>query len=100
MRFTSDSIATQHRYVKCEQIIKQVESQLPNYKNFVYDTTRFTYTIGGMIIFPKLRGSMNQDRDTNPMIADRWDLSLNYLLISRDMLSFSFCRIFLIKTEM
>ena len=29
-----------------------------------------------MIIFPKLRGSMNQDRGTNPMISDRWDLSL------------------------
>lgn len=76
MRFASDSIATQHRYIKCEQVIEQVKLQLPNYKNFVYDTTRFTYTIGGMIIFPKLRGSMNQDRGTNPMIADRWDLSL------------------------
>ena len=75
MRFASDSIATQHRYIKCEQVIEQVKLQLPNYKNFVYDTTRFTYTIGGMIIFPKLRGSMNQNRGTNPMIADRWDLS-------------------------
>lgn len=76
MRFASDSIATQHRYIKCEHVIRQVESQMPNYRSFVYDTTRFTYTIGGMIIFPKLRGSMNQDRGTNPMIADRWDLSL------------------------
>lgn len=71
MRFASDSIATQHRYIKCEHVIRQVESQMPNYRSFVYDTTRFTYTIGGMIIFPKLRGSMNQDRGTNPMIADR-----------------------------
>ena len=76
MRFASDSIATQHRYIKCEHVIRQVESQMPNYRSFVDDTTRFTYTIGGMIIFPKLRGSMNQDRGTNPMIADRWDLSL------------------------
>lgn len=64
MRFASDSIATQHRYIKCEHVIRQVESQMPNYRSFVYDTTRFTYTIGGMIIFPKLRGSMNQDRGT------------------------------------
>lgn len=78
MRFASDSIATQHRYIKCEHVIRQVESQMPNYRSFVYDTTRFTYTIGGMIIFPKLRGSMNQDRGTNPMIADRWDLSFAY----------------------
>lgn len=76
MRFASDSIATEHRYIKCEQVIRQVELQMPNYRSFVHDAIRFTYTIGGMIIFPKLRGSMNQDRGTNPMIVDRWDLSL------------------------
>lgn len=80
MKFASDSMATQHRYIKCSEVIKQVEEKMAergeDYKKFVYDTTRFTYTMGGMIIFPKLMGSMNQDRGTSPMIADRWDLTL------------------------
>lgn len=98
MRFASDSIATQHRYIKCEHVIRQVESQMPNYRSFVYDTTRFTYTIGGMIIFPKLRGSMNQDRGTNPMIADRYrktrdekikkEIQENYLLTALSIIAF------------
>ena len=32
MRFASDSIATEHRYIKCEQVIRQVELQMPNYR--------------------------------------------------------------------
>lgn len=76
MRFASDSIATQHRYIKCTDVINEVSKEMEDYHQFVYDTTRFTYTMGGMMIFPKLRGSMNQDRGTNPMIADRWDLTL------------------------
>ena len=76
MRFASDSIATQHRYIKCAGVINEVSKQMEDYHQFVYDTTRFTYTMGGMIIFPKLRGSMNQDRGTNPYISDRWDLTL------------------------
>lgn len=76
MKFASDSIATQHRYVKCANVIKEVQQQIEDYRQFVYDTTRFMYTIGGMIIFPRLCGSMNQDRGTNPLISDRWDLTL------------------------
>ena len=76
MRFASDSIFTQHRYIKCEKVIGQVKEKMDDYKQFVHNTSCLSYTIGGMIIFPKLRGSMNQDRGTNPMISDRWDLSL------------------------
>lgn len=76
MRFASDSMTTSHRYIKCKTVIQQVEKQTDNYRQFVEESLCSTYTIGGMIIFPKLRGSMNQDRGTNPMIADRWDLTL------------------------
>lgn len=76
MRFASDSITTSHRYIKCQSIVHQVEQQTDNYRQFVEDALCATYTMGGMIIFPKLRGSMNQDRGTNPMIADRWNLTL------------------------
>lgn len=76
MRFASDSIFTQHRYKKCLPILQLLEKQIPDYKKFVSDTLRLSYTIGGMIIFPKMKGSMNQDRGTNPMITDRWDMTL------------------------
>lgn len=76
MRFASDSMTTSHRYIKCKTVIQQVEKQTDDYRQFVEDSLCSTYTIGGMIIFPKLRGSMNQDRGTNPMISDRWDLTL------------------------
>lgn len=76
MRFASDSIFTQHRYKKCLHILQLLEKQIPDYRKFVSDTLRLSYTIGGMIIFPKMKGSMNQDRGTNPMIADRWDMTL------------------------
>ena len=76
MRFGSDSIVTQHRYKKCEKVIREVENIVPNYKEYVIQVLRETYTIGGMIIFPKIRNSMNQLRGTNPMIRDRWDLTL------------------------
>ena len=59
MRCASDSIATQHRYIKCTDVIKEVSKEMEDYHQFVCDTTRFTYTMGGMIIFPKLSGSMN-----------------------------------------
>ena len=35
-----------------------------------------TYTIGGMIIFPKHRNSINQNKGTNKLISDRFDLTL------------------------
>ena len=34
------------------------------------------YTVGGAIIFPVHRSSMNQRRGCNKTISDRWDLTL------------------------
>ena len=42
------------------------------YENFL----RQAYTIGGSIIFPKHQSSKNQNRGTNQIISDRWDLTL------------------------
>ena len=53
-----------------------VANNLPNYKNFIEDFTRKSYTIGGEIIFPKMKGSINQTRGCNPFIIDRFDLTL------------------------
>ena len=37
---------------------------------------RRSYTIGGEVIFPKHRNSINQTRGTNPQISDCFDLTL------------------------
>ena len=75
-RFSSDSIIVSFRYNKYRHMIKQVMNHLPNYKKFMEDYTRRSYTIGGSIIFPKLKGSINQMRGCNPFIIDRFDLTL------------------------
>ena len=76
MRFGSDSIIVELRYKKYRHIIDQVMKIVPDYKAFYEELLRKSYTIGGMIIFPKHMGSMNQDRGTNKLISDRWDLTL------------------------
>ena len=75
-RFSSDSIITSFRYQKYRFMIKQVMNYLPNYKDFIENFTRKSYTIGGEIIFPKMKGSINQTRGCNPFIVDRFDLTL------------------------
>ncbi|MGN1096255.1 MAG: DUF6994 family protein [Christensenellales bacterium] len=47
-----------------------------DYKKFIEDYTRKSYTIGGAIIFPKMKGSINQMRGCNSHIRDRFDLTL------------------------
>ena len=75
-RFGSDSIIASFRYKKYRFMIKKVMDFLPNYKDFMEEYTRKTYTIGGSIIFPKMQGSINQARGCNPFIRDRFDLTL------------------------
>ncbi len=74
--FGSDSIITSFRYKKYKLMIKQLMEFLPDYKKFMEDYTRKSYTIGGSIIFPKIKGSINQIRGFNPFIKDRFDLTL------------------------
>ena len=76
MRFSSDNIATSFRYERCRKLLESVESNMDDYHTFVEDFIRKTYTIGGSIIFPRHRNSINQIKGTNRYIADRWDLTL------------------------
>ena len=76
MRFSSDSIAVGFRYERCRQLIESVESSMTDYHGFVEDFMRKAYTIGGSIIFPRHRNSINQIKGTNRSISDRWDLTL------------------------
>ena len=75
-RFGSDSIIVSFRYKRKRELINAVESFVPNYRSFMEDYVHKSYTIGGMTIFPKHQSSINQNKGTNPLIADRWDLTL------------------------
>lgn len=74
-RFGSDSITASFRY-KDYKLIKEVEKTIPDYHSFMEEFIRKTYTIGGMMIFPKRRGGINQARGFHAQIRDRWDLTL------------------------
>lgn len=76
-RFGSDSITASFRYNKYRTMLDKIKQAVPNYRHFMEDYLRKSYTIGGSIIFPKRRsGSINQSRGCNPQIKDRWDLTL------------------------
>lgn len=75
-RFSSDSIIASFRYEKYRYLLDEVKKFVPDYKVFVENYLHESYTIGGMIIFPKHVRSINQARGTNTKIRDRWDLTL------------------------
>ena len=76
MCFSSDSITTGFRYHKYKRMLDEVAEHVPDYKVFVEKYVYDFYTIGGMIIFPLMRSSINQMRGTNARVSDRWDLTL------------------------
>ena len=75
-RFGSDSVVTSFRNPRCRDLIYEVREAIPDYKHYVEEYVHRAYTIGGSIIFPKHKNSMNQQRGTNALIGDRWDLTL------------------------
>lgn len=75
-RFGSDSITTGFRYNKYNWMIENVKKTKSDYREYMEDYIRKTYTIGGNIIFPKRKDSINQRRGCDPRIRDRWDLTL------------------------
>lgn len=76
MRFGSDSITASFRYRDCREMLGAVARLLPDYRSLVENFLHRAYTVGGMIIFPRHPGSINQCRGTNRVIRDRWDLTL------------------------
>lgn len=55
---------------------KYVEENISNFAQFKEDYWHKTYTIGGSIIFPMHKWSMNQARGCSVKVCDRWDLTL------------------------
>ena len=75
-RFGSDSIIVSFRYEKYRYMLDSVKKAVPDYRAFVENYLHRAYTIGGMMIFPKHAGSINQAKGTNKKLCDRWDLTL------------------------
>ena len=75
-RFGSDAIIVGFRYQKYRYMMDQVAERVGDFKQYFEDLIRKSYTIGGTIIFPKHPSSMNQNKGTNVLISDRWDLTL------------------------
>lgn len=75
-RFGSDSIFASFRYNKYRYMLDEVQKAVSDYRSFVENYLHKSYTIGGMMIFPKHSGSINQIRGTNHKVCDRWDLTL------------------------
>lgn len=75
-RFASDTIIVDFRYVRYAWMLEQVRQVVPDYRAFVEENVRESYTIGGTIIFPKHPGSINQAKGRNARISDRWDLTM------------------------
>ncbi|MBR5715637.1 MAG: hypothetical protein IKX59_03560 [Bacteroidales bacterium] len=75
MWFSSDSITASflHRRFPLKGYVEQ---NLPNFDEFKREYWHKTYTIGGAIIFPLGRWTMNQARGCSARICDRWDLTL------------------------
>lgn len=75
-RFGSDSIIATFRWRKNQKLIAQVFDKVGDYKTYYENILHASYTIGGMIIFPKHKASINQNRGRNGLISDRWDMTL------------------------
>lgn len=73
--FGCDSITASFLHARFP-LRKYVEEHIPNFSQFKEDYFHKTYTIGGSIIFPMHRWSMNQARGCSVKVCDRWDLTL------------------------
>ena len=74
--FGSDSILVSFRHSDKKPLLDEVKEKVSDYKSFVEKYVRDFYTIGGMIIFPQRRFSLNCARGCHQRIRDRWDLTL------------------------
>ena len=76
MYFGADSITASFRYVRNKAFFSTLQDILPDNMKYIENFLRKSYTIGGSIIFPMRRYSINCARGCNRYICDRFDLTL------------------------
>ena len=74
--FASDAFLTLLCNGRNRKMMEQVRGEAVDFDAWCEEFQHRTYTIGGMIIFPRHTGSMNQRRGMHPRIVDRWDLTM------------------------
>ena len=74
--FGSDSILASFRWERYRHMHEELSKDLSDYVGYMEDFLHRAYTMGGMMIFPRHLGSINQMRGSNPYICDRWDLTM------------------------
>ena len=77
MWFGNDSITTTFRYWQYRYMLAKVAEYVGDYHLFVENYIHKLYSIGGEIIFPARKYSINQARGMHRKISDRFDLSLD-----------------------
>lgn len=76
MYFGSDSFIVSHRYYRNRELLAKVKESIPDYREFIESFIRKADTIGGFILFPQMKSSINQRKGCHTRICDRWDLTL------------------------
>ena len=79
MFLSIDSITASFRgRNQCPGLLERIYQNLgpDQWHWYIEDHLRRTYTIGGSIVFPRHRNSINQIRGMNRNVHDRWDLTL------------------------
>ena len=74
--FGSDSIIVSFRHSDKNDVLDDVRQRVPDFRTYIENYVRASYTIGGMMLFPQHKYSFNCARGCNKRICDRWDLTL------------------------
>lgn len=74
--FASDAMINGLFFTRAKESVPELKRLLRDYDAFIKEFEHKTWTIGGEIIFPIHKNSMNQMRGTNAYIMDRWDLTM------------------------
>ena len=73
--FSSDTIIVEMLHWRNKKIIDQVQELITDSEGLFEHLVSRSYSIGGTIVFPVHKNSMNQIRGMNILISDRWDLT-------------------------
>ena len=77
INLSSDAMINSFRYKNLPFNLKEsLAKDKKDYKTFQEEYIKQSFLIGGMIIFPRHRNSLNQRRGIHPKIKDRFDLTL------------------------